>query len=360
MKQQQIREKIENSFRERARKDKKVKNAYLLVQSDKLGISLNIAEGSTGDMPAHPSQPNHMASVGKLFTSTLISILYEKGRLDFDDSIARHLDPELMDGLHVYKGRDYSADITVRHLLMQTSGLSDVFFIMWEKMAKDPEFRISPREAVIWGKKNLKPAAVPGKKHLYTDTNYYLLGLIVESITGKKFHQVMHEYIFDPLGMEHAYMHGISRPKREPEYPAAKLNIKDTDVDSLKWVYEIDYAGGSVVAPLEEFLTFIRALRTQKLIKTETLNRMISDDVKMGLPAIGFNYGYSIWKMMPVPLIMPKKFSCWGCVGVTGAFMFYHPETDSYIIGTFNDFSYRSKALQFMVRKVIKELLKLK
>jgi D-alanyl-D-alanine carboxypeptidase len=65
------------------------------------------------------------------------------------------------------------------------------------------------------------------------------------------------------------------------------------------------------------------------------------------------------WKVKAIPLIMPSKFYCWGCVGVTGAFMFYHPRTQSYIIGSFNDFSYRGKALQFMIRKVIKELLRL-
>ena len=55
----------------------------------------------------------------------------------------------------------------------------------------------------------------------------------------------------------------------------------------------------------------------------------------------------------------PKKIASWGCVGVTGAFMFYHPFTESFIIGSFNDFTYRGKALDFMAKKVIKQLLKL-
>ena len=101
----------------------------------------------------------------------------------------------------------------------------------------------------------------------------------------------------------------------------------------------------------------MKALVNHQIVKQETLNRMIEDDIYMGFPMIGFNYGYSIWKMKTIPIIMPKKYNCWGCVGVTGAFMFYHSATQSYIIGTFNDFSYRGKALQFMARKVIKELL---
>jgi len=352
-----VQTKIESSFRKQVQKDKKVKNAYLLVHSEKQNVNLNIAEGQTGVFEANIHQPNHMASVGKLFTATIISMLYEQGKLDFDDKIGEYLDADLMQHLHVYKGKDYSDQITVRHLLKQTSGLNDVFYLLFKKITEDPEFSISPREAIIWGKKHLKPKGEPGKKHFYTDTNYYLLGLIIESITGKAFHEVMHEFIFEPLEMQHAYVYGFSNPKAEPVSPPAKLYIKQYDLLSIEGIHQIDYSGGSVMAPLSDYLIFMKALVNHRIIKKETLNRMIEDDMPMGFPTIGFNYGYSIWKVKTVPLIMPKKYNCWGCVGVTGAFMFYHPATQSHIIGTFNDFSYRSKALQFMIRKVIKELL---
>ena len=359
MKEQKVQETIESAFRKKVCNDKMVRNAYLLVNSDKLNIHLNIAEGMTGDIPATTSQPNHLASVGKLFTASIIGMLYDKGKLDFNDNICRHLDDELINHLHVFKGRDYSRELTIRQLLMQTSGLNDVFYLLWEKMLADPSFAITPREAVLWCKENLKPVAEPGRKLFYTDTNYYLLGLIVENITGKPFHQVMHEMIFEPLGMNNAYMFGFSEPKTRPSAPPARLFIKDTDLTSMAGVHQIDYAGGSVTAPLDEFLLFMKALTSHRLVSSETLNRMVNDDINMGFPTIGFNYGYSVWKPKSIPVLMPAKFYCWGCVGVTGAFMFYHPGTEAFIIGTFNDFSYRGKALQFMFRKVIKELLKL-
>ncbi len=358
MQENYIQSKIEYSFRKQAQKDKRIKSAYLLVHSDKLNIHLNLAEGEAGNIKANIQQPVHLASVGKLFTATIISLLFERGKLDFNDHISKYLDAELMSRLHFYKGMDYSDKITVRHLLMQTSGLNDVFYYLWKRMIQDRAFKITPREAVIWGKENLKPVATPGKKHFYTDTNYYLLGFIVENITGKKFHEVMHEFIFDPLGMQKSFMHGVSKANIESKYPAAKLYIKGIDVTSIEGVHLLDYAGGSVIAPLEDYLLFMKSLLTQKIIKLETLNRMIEDDISMGFPTIGFRYGYSIWKLKNIPILVPKKYYCWGCVGVTGAFMFYHPITDSYIIGTFNDFAYRGKALEFMVRKVIKELLK--
>ncbi len=350
-----VQSKIKAAFHKQVQKDKKIKSAFLLVHSDKLNISLNISGGEAEG----PGQLNHMASVGKLFTATLISILYEKDKLSFNDPINKFLDTELMNGLLVLKGKDYSDKITVRHLLMQTSGLNDVFYHLWKKLIKNPDFNITAREAVLWGKKNLKPVAIPGKKFFYTDTNYYLLGMIIENITGKKFHEVMHQYVFNPLGMKHAYMYGFSTPQIKSVSPVAGLFMKGTNFLSVEGVHHIDYSGGSVVAPLEEFLLFMKALLNQKIIKKETLDIMLNDDVYMGFPTLGFNYGYAIWKLKTIPLIMPSKYFCWGGVGVTGAFMFFHPRTETFLIGTFNDYAYRGKALEFMVKKVIKELLKL-
>ncbi len=352
----QVQTAIENNFRTQVKNDDKVKNAYLLVHSDKLGIHLNIAEGDTSGVAAHPQQPNYLASVGKLFTATIIAIFHEKGLLSFDDLISKYLDNELMAGLHVFGGKDYSNKIKISHLLNQSSGLDDVFYHLLKKVMENSE-HFSPREAVIWGKENLTPKFKPGEKHHYTDTNYHLLGLIVESITGKPFFEALHEYIFNPLKMKRAYMMGYSQPAENSNLPLAKFYLDGVDGSTIDGLAQIDYAGGGVVTTLEEYLVFMRSLVNQEIIEKNTLERMMTDDFAMGFPSIGVRYGYSIWKFVTTPIIMPKKFNCWGCVGVTGAFMFYHPQTEAYIIGSFNDVSYQSKALRFMISKIIKELL---
>jgi D-alanyl-D-alanine carboxypeptidase len=228
-----------------------------------------------------------------------------------------------------------------------------------KKILENPETRITTREAIIWGKENSKPQSRPGEKHFYGDTNYYLLGLLVESVTNKHFHEVMRELIFEPLNMKHAYMFGFSKPKVKPDYPTAELYINDKNLLKFENLSRIDYAGGSVVAPLEEYLIFMKSLVNHEIIKKETLEIMLNDYIPMGFTFIGIDYGYGIWKYKTVPLIIPKKYNCWGCVGVTGAYMFYHPKTESYLIGTFNDIRYQRKAVQFMLFKVIKELLKI-
>jgi len=354
MEKKEIEKTIEDMFRKQVRKDSKVKNAYLLVHSKKLDIYMNIAKGSTGDISANSQQPNYMASVGKLFTSAIISILYEKRKLSFDDSIGDYLDAELLDELHIYKGEDYTNSIKIKHLLKQTSGLYDNFWPLLDKILEDKEFNISPREAVIWGKNNLKPYCPPGKKIKYTDTNYHLLGLIIENITGKPFHQVLKDYIFVPLGMENSSMLHCSEPMKEYAYPIAHFSIDGTIMNDFKNFAGLDYAGGGVVAAAEDLLKFMKALAAGQIVSKDTLETMKNDSSNL---YFGIDYGYGIWRFKSIPVLMPAKYNCWGCVGVTGAFMFYHPGLDAYLVGNFNDVSYRSKGLRFMIG-VIKILLK--
>ncbi|PWN06535.1 serine hydrolase domain-containing protein [Rhodohalobacter mucosus] len=345
---------IERFFRKTAKKDARVKNAFLLVHSEKANLHINLAEGTTGDIPSTPQQPNYMASVGKLFTSTIIALLHERGELSFEDKISRYLEPDIMDGLHVYKGDNWSDQIQIRHLLNQSSGLPDNFFPLLDKLLADPDFSITPREAVIWARRNLNPSAPPGKKGFYTDTNYHLLGLIVEHITGRPFHEALREMIFAPLGMKHASMLHVSEPMEETDLPIADFFTDDIRLNELKGFAGIDYAGGGVVAPMDDLLTFMKALSSHKLVSAETLGIMKKD--KVGLNP-GFDYGYGIWQVKPIPVILPEKYSCWGVLGATGAFMFYHPQLDAYLIGNFNHTSYQKKCVRFMF-KVIRQILK--
>ncbi len=349
--------KIDSQFRQTVNKDKKVKNAYLLVHSEKHGFHLNIAEGSTDGFAAHPEQPHYMASVGKLYTAAVIGILHENGKLSFDDPIVNHLDNELMDGLHVIKGTDYSGEITVRHLLQQSSGLADVFWLLVKEIMREPR-QITPREAVIWGKDKLRPKARPGVRHIYTDTNYYLLGLIVEKVTGEPYFKALHRFIFNPLDMKHAFMQGYSQPAEPSGHPVARYYLDGVDPTTTEGFFQIDYSGGGVVATSEEHLIFLRALTGHRILQKDTLDRMLEDNLPMGFQHPGFRYGYSIWKIGTVPLLMPEKFNCWGCVGVTGAYLMYHPGTDTHVVLNFNDISYRGKALRFMLSKVITPLLR--
>jgi len=338
---------IEALFRKQVQKDKKIKNAYLLVHSDKTNLHLNLAEGPGESEKPNPQQPVYMASVGKLFTSVLVAILKEKGELSFEDHITQYLDSELTDGIHVYKKKDYSGAIQIRHLLNQTSGLPDNFYPLFDKLIADHNFEMSPREAVLWAKKNLKPQAVPGKKANYTDTNYHLLGLIVEKICGEPFHAVMKRLIFDPLNMNHSYMLHFSKPENKPEYQEAGFYFNETRINEIKGFAGLDFSGGGVVAPMEDLLQFMKALTDYRLISEKTFEVMMNDKARL-YP--GWDYGYGIWQVRPVPVLLPAKYQSWGVLGATGAFMFYHPELEAYIIGSFNHQTWQRRCVRFMFK----------
>jgi CubicO group peptidase (beta-lactamase class C family) len=305
-------------------------------------------------MSADPRQPYYVASVGKLFTSTLTSVLYEKGSLSFDDKITEFLNSELLENLHVYKDKDYTDDIEVKHLLNHTSGLSDHFYPLLEEVLKEPDLEITPPEVIKWSKDNLKPKNPPGDKFNYSDTNYHLLGLVIENITGMPFHEALRKYIFEPLDMGQSFMLHYSEPIEERQYPIADFYIRDNRLTDNRGYAAVDYAGGGVVAPGEDLLRFMKSLVNNEIVTEDTLEKMMSDRAKY---SIGIDYGYGIMKFKNTPILIP--YSLWGNAGATGAFMFYQPETEAYLIGSFNDFEYEKKGVRFMF-KIINKLSKCK
>jgi D-alanyl-D-alanine carboxypeptidase len=358
-------EKITASFRKLVSSDKKIHNAYLLVHSDRSGFHLDLGEGKTETsssdvVQSHPGQPVYMASVGKLFTAVLVAMLVEEGRLTFEDRIAGILDADLLKGLHVIKGQDATGQIQLKHLLNHTSGLHDFWDDkpasgagMVERLLNEPERVYVPREVVIWSKENLKSHFPPGQGFHYSDTGYHLLGLVVEAVTSLPFHAALSRYVFDPLGMKQAFLLGHSQPLEESPHPVAGVYVGQTNAVHYHSM-SVDYAGGGVTAPLADLLKFMQALVQGRLLRSETLERMKDDCAKFSL---GMDYGYGVMKITSFPILMPARFGCWGNAGSTGAFMFYHPNLDAYLIGSLNQFRYHAKGIRFMLR-VIDTLLK--
>lgn len=349
---------IEPYFRKKVRNDSKIHNAHLLVHSDQLGIHLNLAEG-TAQSNAIANQPFFIASISKLFTSVLMGILVEKDIASYDDRITQYLDQDLLNQLHVYKGTDYTNEIKIKHLLNNTSGLNDFMEdqpkqdqSMIDQVLNNPSRSWTPVEVIQWAKDNIDSHFPPGKGFHYSDTGYHLLGLIIENMTAMPLHEALRYYIFDPLNMNNTYLHR-SEPKEKNKFPVANLYIRNIDVSQHKSL-SIVYAGGGIISTAEDLLKFMRSLVNGKIIRSQTINIMRKDSSKFFL---GINYGYGLMEIVTVPLVMPAKYNAWGNAGSTGAFMFYHPATDAYIIGTLNHFGYGQKGIRFMLQ-IMNKLLK--
>jgi D-alanyl-D-alanine carboxypeptidase len=353
----EARDEIGRRLRKTVERSKQLRNALLLVHSDGLQIHWTYAFGTTGPSqgPISPDTPYHIASIGKTFTSTLIARLHEGRQLSFDDPIAEYLSPEMLDGLFVYRGTDYAHDVTVGQLLNHTSGVGDYFEdkpisgkSIQELAVDEPDRFWTPDETIDYTRRNQRAFAPPGERFHYSDTGYNLLGKIVEEVTGRPFHENLHAEIFNPLGMDHSYFLFYSEPKHKSAGKFADVFLGDHEVSTYRSL-SIDWAGGGIVSTTEDLLRFHQALVNRTLIREETFARWRADTGRFGF---GMDYGYGVLflNVGKMTLFMPKKLNMWGNLGSIGAYMFYNPTYDVYLIGSFNHSSYVAKQVFFLIK----------
>jgi D-alanyl-D-alanine carboxypeptidase len=357
----QLNEKLSQSiyanFEKRINNDNSANTGILLVHSTSLGIHLKTAANPDSTVFVHPDQPYHFASIGKTVTSVLIAILYEKGLVSFDDFISKYLDAAVLERLHVYKGVDYSNEIRIRHLLNHSSGLPDPYadknnqkISLMDRMIAKPDTFWTPIETINWGKQQLRPKFRPGKGFHYSDSNYELLGLIVEKITGMKFHEALHQFIFNPLEMDNSCLLFHSEPKVKSLYPMVDLCYKGLNLSKSQSI-SMSCAAGGIVSTSEDMLKFHKAIVEGRIIGKETFAKMC-DFAKMG-PSIRYGYGMMHFRFM----MMPRKYDIWGNSGSIGAFMYYNPAMDVYVIGSFHKMGYQVQPI-FCIFNLLKKINK--
>jgi D-alanyl-D-alanine carboxypeptidase len=347
---------LEQLFKKKVEKDPKIHNAYLRVYSEKHDIDVSVA---SGEQSVHVDQPFYIASISKLFTAVLFGQLVEQGFCTYEDKISRYIDEDILKNLHIYKEKDYTDEIRIKHLLNNTSGLHDFLEdkpnkgkTMPDLLVVEPNRTWTPRTTIDWAKENMKSHFPPGEGFHYSDTGYHLLGFIIEKITGMPFPEVLRKNIFEPLDMKHSHF-SRTEPMEKSPYEVAKLYMRNTDITNNESL-GILFAGGGIVSTTSDLLKFMKALVNGKVLEKETIETMKRDCGKFFL---GIDYGYGVMNIKTVPVLMPAKYNSWGNAGSTGSFMFYHPATDAYIIGTMNQFGYGQKGIRFMLQ-IADKLLK--
>ncbi len=184
-------------------------DAYLreeLAASGLPGLSLGLVKGEKtlflkgygvadpGGRPMTAQTPMILGSTSKSFTAVAVMQLVEKGQLELETPITKYV-PEL-----VFDHPEWGKNITVRHLLHQTSGLTEAQGRSDLALTED----LTMRERVDkYGGLILHSA--PGEAFEYSNINYTLLGLLVESVTGKSLNQYIYEHIFAPLNMSSSF-----------------------------------------------------------------------------------------------------------------------------------------------------------
>ncbi len=148
------------------------------------------------DVPITPQSVFYLGSVSKQFVAAAVVLLAQQGKLSLDDDVRQHV-PELP---------DYGAPITLRHLIHHTSGLRDYLALMDLAGIELGRFhRDQPIVELLARQQGLN--FPPGERHLYSNSGYFLLNVVVQRASGKPLREFAQEHIFGPLGMAHSHFH---------------------------------------------------------------------------------------------------------------------------------------------------------
>lgn len=317
-----------------------VRNGVLLVEGPvfKWKGASGMAVVESG-LPMLPDDQFNIDSIAKMMTATIVMKLVEAEELGLDDRICQYLPDSLVDGLHVYEGRSYGEEITVRHLLNHTSGIADdwahpEFLGLIEA---DPQKRWTPEETVEFVKKNCQPRFLPGDGFQYSDPGYNLLGLIIEKVTGRALHEAYRDLLLDPLGMNHTYRpsHEEARPSLPGRGPSERY-LDDLECTLLPAVMTADWAGGGLISTTEDLARFLWAFVRNEIFEGPTTRGEMFKWVKSG-PF--HNYGFGISRVLFDRSDDPKYMGLgevWGHSGSSDNFMYYWPNEDTTMIGTLN------------------------
>lgn len=344
-----------NQTVEKMVKRKNVFSAALCVED---GSGTFAWHGAAGEMGKDDTY--FIASVTKLYVTIVAQRLIDEQKLCLGDKIAKYLPAEMVKGLHILKGTDYSNQITIRHLISNTSGIPDYFFHKQpsgktaadELLAgKDEAWDLDKTIGLI---KNLKPNFMPGKKGKanYSDTNYQILGRIIEIVTGKAIGEVFREYIFEPLGLRNTYAYSDTS-----DDTPTKFYYRNKELWIPKYMASVTVEGG-IVSTSKEVMAVIKAFFNGTFFPKERINELKQWNLLFG-PGI-FYFGVGLEKLFVPRIASPFKpiGEVLGFWGQTGSFAFYNPKTDLYFTGTTNQINGAGhQAAGSAMKKIIRKAL---
>jgi D-alanyl-D-alanine carboxypeptidase len=317
-------------------KNRQVFGAVLCVEKRDSSISWI---GGAGNLNADDRY--FIASVTKLYITAVMLMLRAENKLAFTHKMYQYFPEESISGIHVLDGVDYTKEITIAHLLSNATGLPDYFYYDKPKGEAATDLLHGndqpwPLEKVIQRVKTLKPKFKPGQKGKvnYSDTNYQLLGGIIEKVTGKWIGDVFKEYIFQPLNLHDTYaFQGDDDPPPVPFYH------KSQEVHAPKYMASVTAEGG-IISTAAETMVFLKAFFNGRFFPQETLSEL-KDNWRMIYFPGQFYFGLGLEKLWTPRIFSPLKpvGEVLGFWGQTGAFAFFNPETDLYFTGTINQAS---------------------
>ncbi|MFJ7085960.1 serine hydrolase domain-containing protein [Streptomyces griseus] len=224
------------------------------------------------DRPIQKDERFRIGSQTKTFTAAVVMQLVDEGRISLDAPIADHL-PGVVTG-NGYDG----TRITVRHLLQHTSGLAAYNpYPGTETPKPSPDGTYSLAESVRKGLSR-GPVSAPGAAVTYSNTNYLVLGMLIEKVTHKPVHQAITDRVIQPLGLNRT----VFPAPGDRALPAPAVNgYHGVRVGGLHfWTPALTYdpslysSAGAVISTLEDLTAFYQALVAGKVVSAASLAEM--------------------------------------------------------------------------------------
>jgi CubicO group peptidase (beta-lactamase class C family) len=216
-------------------------------------------------VPITPASVFDLGSTSKQFAAATIVLLAQEGKLSLDDDVRRFI-PELP---------SYERPITIRHLLHHTSGIRDYLGLL-----RFAGFRYddvtTPEDALQAISRQRALNFSPGDEHLYSNSGYFLLSIIVERVTDRSLRDEAHDRIFEPLGMHHTEYLGSYNdivPNRAIGYAPADSGF---EADMPRW---LQLGDGAVFTTVEDLLHWEDNSRTGRVGGTALRDTMLTRGV---------------------------------------------------------------------------------
>jgi D-alanyl-D-alanine carboxypeptidase len=271
--------------------------AALAVQVSTDDASIQAVTGTRdGEQPALPDDRFRIASMSKTFVAVTALLMAEDGLLDLDDPAVDYLPEEVVTNIANLEGE---SGVTLRQLLAMQSGIDDYLGTeaFWAKVEDDPTFAWTTPEALTYGY-GMEALFAPGEQVSYSNTNYLLIQLALEEAGDAPLHELVRDYILDPLAMTNTYTQAFEAAPRADDSILVNgyLDIEgDGIIDDVSGVNDgFGLGDGALVSTTADLTTFYRALLADRtLLSDESLAEMMTfaeDDFG------GYGLGLAQWE----------------------------------------------------------------
>ncbi len=231
------------------------------------------------NVPMRPEMVMEIGSITKQFTAVAILMLVEQGKISFDDDITKFIEDYPTHGHH----------ISIHHLLTHTSGIKSYTSMQtWPERWRDD---FTPKELIDFFKNEPMDFA-PGEQWSYNNSAYFILGYIIEKVSGMKYEDFIKQNIFEPLNMENSY-YGSRRsiiPNRAEGYQMEE----DKFVNAEYLSHTQPYAAGSLMSTVQDLYKWNQAVHSGRLVQKETLAKAQTDYTLNNGDKIGYGYGWGL------------------------------------------------------------------